>query len=335
MKTLRRWLLLSLALTCLGVPVFAAEAASSPDDGKIDVIIEYFGPSDGPSHQLQQKQIQVKRGTTAMEMVKQAGLEKRLTNSAILRVITYPSTKDRNERALAATVDVGAVRAGKAKDFALETIPGAHTPMIAITYGDFNFPGGSPSDFAAKLTEVYGVDWNGVQIPQNADNFRVPPFRKESDLDDANIYDSSSSPAAVVALYNSIANRYPGMGQWSWEGNIYKPQFIMLANAVAPAAPALKVKALPLGDIPEKSWGGLEEDVRNAQDEALAAQRNITGVATASFDGRILVQANSKILVSIGTPGYIEMVESVVAAYEKNAASVRLRLDHPAAGNNP
>src|SRR5262249_55300238 len=74
----------------------------------------------------------------------------------------------------------------------------------------------------------------------------------------------------LVALYNKLGHERTELGKLLVEGSLENPSAVMLVrdkSAVA-AQPEMKVKAFSLAGIPEKSLDSLQQDVRNAQDQA-------------------------------------------------------------------
>ncbi len=320
-----------LAATTPDSPAPSATASPATAGDKINVGVIYAeGAQGNDNDDYREKAMALPADTTAIEAVNRMGLGGRLTHSARLIIWPNPAPKNKDD-ADPAIVEVGAVWDKKDKDVVLVGGVDGELVRIKITYGDFDFTGGNLNSFLDKLREQFGVDWHGVVvIPPELRNVRVPEFRKEAE---GGVYDLSTNPKEVIALYNSIAKRIPAMGQWSWEGSIYQPQFAMLVadkSAVAPAA-TLMVKAMPIAGLPVKKWEELQHSIRNAGDEADAYLQDKSATGP-NMEGRISIQAASKILVIIGTPAYIQMVESIVEAFEKNQ---EVENNPPAPGTAP
>jgi hypothetical protein len=242
-------------------------------------------------------------------------------------------------------VDVAAVRAGTAKDVIFREIKAKNYEIqIRVAYAEFHFSGGTPGDFVHAMEKHFGVDWSGVQIPPELSKVHIPEFREshlqnlgiENDSGDVSLNEAHISDAEdVVGLYNAIADKYPTIGKWHLfgspgmgGGDVYRPAAVML---LAPTpeigegkTPNLKVKALPLEGIPENRWASVKQAIEQAKDEANAALADANPPGE-RLDGKVSVQAESKTLVVVGTQGYIDLAESVLAADYKNEA-----VEHPA-----
>ena len=67
--------------------------------------------------------------------------------------------------------------------------------------------------------------------------------------------------------------------------------------------------------LPESSWNSLQEDVHVARQLGMKAAEELGGD---KYEGSVHIQPQSKILIVSGSQGFIETVESVVAAHRAN-----------------
>ncbi len=354
MKSLRLALLLSSALLLPGLPAIAADAPAPAADtatpaasDKIKVAVAYDDceytadteSGDGKfriSLSNQIVHVEVPVGTPATEVVKMAGLEKLLTDSTQLSVI-YQVPKNAPGGApehKGGAVNVGDLRAGKVQDVVmvepdLITARNGTTilsvPSISLYHAQFRFPGGKPAEFVAMLQKHFGADWTMVKIPFELQDANVPEFVTEG-----NVF-------KVLQTYNSIADHMPAIGHWHWEGMASHPTAGTLTSDPHAAA-VLKVKALPLEAFADSDGKKLDEAKIESllkDIEVISAQATkVTAGSVADLTGNVSIQADSRILVVIGTQSYIDLVESVIAAHLENQ---RLNLEHQlhAAGLEP
>ena len=108
------------------------------------------------------------------------------------------------------------------------------------------------------------------------------------------------------------------LGQWKYSGPSDDPAVLALIpdKDVALTKTGARVKALALSGIPTPKWKALQEDVQVARD---AGRRMAEELGGERYDGDIHIQRDSKILIASGSEGFIQMVESVLAAYRSNA----------------
>jgi hypothetical protein len=111
-----------------------------------------------------------------------------------------------------------------------------------------------------------------------------------------------------------------------------------LRDLAASSAQSFRVKALTLAPIPRSNWEGLVSDIPGVVSEAgrLLASELVKHGATAARDtgagpdklgilwnGRVQLSPGTGVLLVIGTPEYIEFVESFVAAKRTEAANTK------------
>ncbi len=300
----------------------------------------------------------IKKGTSLIQALTMMGAEKYLTDHARIAVRTRATffakggsqPLEANENVL---VDVAAVRAGKAKDIVFKEIQAEDYQIgVEVLYDEFHFHGGSPEDFVSDVQNHFGVDWSIVQIPAEMRNIYIPEFRQGTNYmfsqekpDGSQVVTSQvplSTIMGVFIMYSQIAEKYPAVGTWTIRNtdsdekdvqSYYHPGMLLLSplpNRPAAVAPSVIVKAASLGGIPDEKWNGLHRDIERASEVAANFGERAREVGPLPM-GTTSFQSDSKILVIIGNQSYIDMVESLVAAYDKNVAAETAAKLKPAA----
>jgi len=216
----------------------------------------------------------------------------------------------------------------------------------------FAFSGGTPKLFLDAVEERYHVNWSSVaDIPDQMRNVHIPALRIDQESigpilnnagprqgrvagvggfgglgggfgggGGAGIH-SEQRPTpleALVVLYNHLGEVKPELGRLVVEGDLAKPSVVMFIPGNMPEPPEIKVKAFPLKGIPEKDWDKLEKDIAEARD-ALPRTFADVGAPPLGRIGRIEIHRATSLIVATGSAPFIEMVESMVAAYHANA----------------
>ncbi len=190
----------------------------------------------------------------------------------------------------------------------------------------FEFHGGSPRQFITEFQNHFQLDWGNVltiAIPNS--EVHVPSMVV------------SEGPWSVIDLYNHLGDYNPGLGQWIIEGDYDKPSVVMLspgkgAGAMTLAAgqssgSAMKVKALPIGNIPKESWELLQKNVEMAAE--MANEYAAGNGSEQRYNGRMYIQADAKVVIVMGTPDYLDLVASVIGAYDQAPVEeVEVRIFH-------
>jgi hypothetical protein len=198
---------------------------------------------------------------------------------------------------------------------------------------------------AEKELHATKVDWLSIaDIPNEMMVVKVPRLRFEltfmlldgrlswtrhtasgSDEGMSLIWQVRDNLKNVVALYNRLGHERTELGQLLVEGNLEKPSAVMVVRDKSAIAtqPVMKVKAFSLVGIPEKSLDSLQQDVRNAQDQAQLYSQ-VYGRGTIG-PGMINIHAATHLLVATGSEAYVQMVESVVEAYRPKDQLIEMK----------
>jgi hypothetical protein len=183
--------------------------------------------------------------------------------------------------------------------------------------GLFQFNGGHPLDLIRAASDRFHLPWLGiVTIPATQDQVHVPPFT---------VY--ITHPNTILLTYNWMAESDPSLGKWNWQNDAENPDLIIFEAPRASSSPTpaeeMKVRAFSVawGD-PEK-WGNLKSEIDIAKSQALDFMRQRGEIASAqALDGTITgINENTKVMVVIGSQTYIDMVASIVSAYQENSAT--------------
>lgn len=200
----------------------------------------------------------------------------------------------------------------------------------------FAFPGGTPRQFLEAVQQQCNVNWSSLaEIPPEMENVHIPKLRLNRDSLGAILKESlpggsGSGPAAggsgpspstaslraLVALYNELGSRKPELGHLIVEGSLANPAAVMFVGGASGPGAEIKVRAFPIKSIPEKDWDRLADDITMARDRAGAYSKQRG--ASESLQGHFSVNRGTKLLIATGSGSYIEMVESIIAAYTAN-----------------
>ncbi len=175
----------------------------------------------------------------------------------------------------------------------------------------FFFEGGRPIDFILAMDKHFRTRLGQIlSIPSSLARAQVPRMKI-----------ATEKPEDALQVYNHIQD--PMLGQWRYAGPTDDPAVLALVadKDVALSKGGARVKAMSLGGLPKPSWKNLQEDVEVAREEGMRAADKLGGDR---YEGSIHIQPESKILIASGSEGFIDMVESVVAAHRANAST---RLD--------
>jgi len=200
-------------------------------------------------------------------------------------------------------VNYAAIAAGQTPDFPL-----AEHDIIHADPKPFTFVGGNPRDLINRISEFFGVDYSIASIPPDMSGISVPAFRIVV----------PEGPFDALNLYNRLSDNLPNLGKWFIQGDPYKPDVLMLTppkDAANSEKSAPRAQALPIADIPNDKWDAINESIRRAD----IASQEFAGSHEPHPSGRLLFQDDSKILVVIGPPTFVELVDSVVTAFRDNA----------------
>jgi len=186
----------------------------------------------------------------------------------------------------------------------------ASTPRVGL----FEFNGGHPVDLIRAASDRFHLGWPGiVTLPGNQDSIRIPQF---------SVY--VNQPSDILNMYNWLAKSDPSMGRWDCKGDPENPDLLILTaphiDPSNPQAPEMKVKAFSVADIYDKHWPALMAAINDADRDFHSYMANYNqGPEARSMQGACAgVDESTKIFVVIGTQSYIDMVGSVISAFEAN-----------------
>jgi hypothetical protein len=228
-------------------------------------------------------------------------------------------------------VNLSALERGETPD-----LPLAAGDRIYVPAKEFFFHGGSPSDFVQAADQTYGTHWSDIaSIGDSFNDAKVPPIRFRP-----------VSLNQLIAFYNYLGQHNGSLGLWQIEGDLPMPAAMMLIEnsdvrtnpttnggtgdgatlpptawpGAKPVAP-LRVQAFSLVGFPQATWNSLANLIAQGQDLArdasLSDSRRTDGD---DYDGRLIIQKDTNIMLAIGTPGYLNLVSSVTDAYRTSVA---------------
>jgi hypothetical protein len=187
----------------------------------------------------------------------------------------------------------------------------------------FEFPGGTPRMLLEAVQKKFKVDWSSVaEIPEGMESIQIPKFRIDIVSEISRDYQPLKE---IVRLYNKLGDEKTELGKLIVEPeyNPANPSIVMFVPQKSPVRqPAeIKVKAFPLRRILKEDWKKIREDILRASEEAMSFDGHI-GVkygTRSTIVGDVGIHEDTSVLVAYGTPSFVDMVESIVAAHQANA----------------
>ncbi len=205
---------------------------------------------------------------------------------------------------------------------------------------DFTFDGGTPSDFLNAVQSQFKVDWKSVaDIPRPMAGVIIPRIRISPEsmvsltgtggggfagpgmvgpIPGARTAGRGNPLWALVSLYNRLGEQRPELGRLVVEGDLAKPSVVMFVpgKKATELQPEFKIKAFSIKEIHKPEWKKLVQMVEMASEEARA--RSQTREEAQMLQGDVRLHDDTSLLIAHGTPAYVDMVESVVAAFREN-----------------
>lgn len=186
----------------------------------------------------------------------------------------------------------------------------------------FTFPGGTPRRFMEAVEKQFKVDWLSIaSIPAEMQQVQIPKLRL-TPKPKGNVALGMDSPVRqLVLLYNSLAEKSPQLGTLIVDGDDpRKPSAVMLVpNKTTSVVQArMKTKAFPLRGISEKDWATLADEIMQMDGKATQYEAKMTGGLEAWRPGIVKLHQAAALLVVTGSESFVEMAESVVAAFQAN-----------------
>jgi len=212
---------------------------------------------------------------------------------------------------------------------------------------DFYFPGGSPKQFLNAVDKQYKVDWSSIaDIPPEMRDVRIPALRlnRESvlrilsysefgktreggrvgggsafitSLEERNPLD------ALVALYNSLWQARPNLGQMIVEGDFVRPSIVIFRSSNPNPPIGIKMKAFALKGIPKTDWEMLARELKDQFKLLAEWNREENAASPPSTD--VAIHFDTGLLVVVGPQSDVEVAESLIGAWHDN---------HPAGEEN-
>ncbi len=196
----------------------------------------------------------------------------------------------------------------------------------------FVFWGGTPNGFLDAVQKHYKVDWLSVaNIPKEMANLQIPKLRFNQDSFGPSLprTGGESGPlAALVSLYNQLGEQKPELGRLIVKGDLRKPSVVMFVPDKTAADPEskIRVKAFSIYEINKAERAKLQTDIERARTEAMNSAVRLHGSSgIRSLEGTVAMHQDTGLLVATGPEPFVEMVESIVNAYQ-----VRERAGNPA-----
>jgi hypothetical protein len=199
--------------------------------------------------------------------------------------------------------------------------PGRSEPPTGTNAVQFTFGGGTPRDFIAAIQKQFNVDWwDIVTIPRELSNVQIPRMRLRT-----------ADPEEVLDTYNFLGEEDPSLGKWSWipgrrlakNGGPAPPMpFVVLVPdkqitlARQEKTRPISARLFPLRGIPETEYQAIVDAIERANRVANQL-RDEAGQEVSS--GNLAIDSRTKTLIASGPPDYLDLVESSVNTFAKNA----------------
>jgi hypothetical protein len=187
------------------------------------------------------------------------------------------------------------------------------------------FPGGTPSQFIGAVQNQYQVDWLSVaDIPKEMGDVRIPRLRLSQNYSAATGLSReqfvNASLNQLVTLYNQLGEQRPELGRLIVKGDMTKPSVVMFVpdKTAMGAQPKVKVKAFSIYGMNDAGKVRLEQDIGLAKEEAMKYASRLRGASgPRSLEGTVAIHNDTSLLVATGTDSFVDMVESIVTAWEQ------------------
>jgi len=183
----------------------------------------------------------------------------------------------------------------------------------------FSFPGGTPAVFLQAVQSQFKVDWASVaDIPPEMADVRIPKLRIPKDSLGRFADAEEAALEAVVTLYNQLGAQKPALGRLIVEGNPAKPSVVMFVadKSASAAQPKNKVRAFSIDRLNDGERAKLQEDIERARKEAMRFDSRQGSAGPRSPEGTVAVHSDTGLLVVAGSESFVDMVESIVAAWQ-------------------
>ena len=202
--------------------------------------------------------------------------------------------------------------------------------------GGFTFPGGTPNQFLDAVQQQYKVDWVSVaDIPPEMVDVRIPRLRITGESPDP------FSPrarveieplAALVSLYNQLGEQKPELGHLLVKGALNRPSVVMFVpdKAALDAQPRITVKAFNIYGISDAEKAKLQQDIDRAGEQAMKYAMALPNSTSArNLQGTVAIHDETSLLVATGPQTFVEMVESIVTAWQAKEQARKGMLSGP------
>jgi hypothetical protein len=125
---------------------------------------------------------------------------------------------------------------------------------------------------------------------------------------------------ALIALYNSLAQSKPELGELILEGDLAKPSIVMFHSTTPAATTDFKMKAFALNGIPTNEWDALGTTL----DRDLTSFALTQGLRDVSHGIGIMLHKEAGLLVVRAPESFLEAAQSIVSAWRESHTSPSL-----------
>jgi hypothetical protein len=185
----------------------------------------------------------------------------------------------------------------------------------------FEFRGGSLSKFLRKINEHFGVDLLkeatiNVSLNQGIPKMRLSPNKRAPHLGE------------VLTVYNTISDKADSkMGNWIWSAgwiiNVPEyqglsknsPDFLILVGETGQERSEEFINKVRVFVIKERDFNKIQSQVSDTS-QSLWKMEGRHEEHIAILDGELRFHKDSELLIAIGIPAFIDVVDEIVKGFE-------------------
>ncbi len=121
---------------------------------------------------------------------------------------------------------------------------------------------------------------------------------------------------ALIALYNSLGQAIPELGELMVRGDLAKPSVVIFRSIYANTTPDVTLKAFALNGIPANQWEKLAQEIE-------VQNKDLNNINRRFWNPNSFARINrdSGLLIVRGVPSDLAVAESLVAAWHANYAA--------------
>ncbi|HIG27548.1 MAG TPA: hypothetical protein EYQ50_07005 [Verrucomicrobiales bacterium] len=206
----------------------------------------------------------------------------------------------------------------------------------SIEVKSFEFRGGSLSKFLRKINEHFGVDLHkeatiNVSLNQGIPKMRLSPKLSRPKLPGegkSEVFKRAPHLGEVLTVYNTISDKADSkMGNWIWsDGWIINvpeyqglsknsPDFLILVGETGQESSEEFINKVRVFVIKERDFNKIQSQVSYTS-RSLWKMEGRHEEHIAILDGELGFHKDSELLIAIGIPAFIDVVDEIVKGFE-------------------